>query len=388
MATFEINLNKVKEDLDALNQYIKNYKETISAVENTLSNADSFWNDFNTDPFIKTIKNDEKNFKNHINAISSYVDVIEKFCNDLKQCVFKYTGKIRVVRLKYNSMNVSFAMQDLNKAITFLNNALASLESANIPLTFKYRIILNLYERDLKQYIKTLSFSKITLENINRTMNGILSIAKTQNSRIEFKSVDNKKLGYKWQTFSSDLKQIEKEASKEHNTNVVMDNNNVNSTGKVEINGEHVNNQNNVIIEMLDIEDPVVMPGENVMNNLVNDSGDNINIQYSNDEKNFNQNYAENMINSSNIEYFKEEDSLNNNIGNNSINNTEIELNNEKDLDMVNGNIGFTNSNSEVEVNKGDIDSNINNQQFQNVNYEEDFNNKKLNEVSKIDTLE
>lgn len=368
MASFEINLTKVKEDLDTLNQYIKNYNETISAVKTTLNNADSFWNDFNTDPFIKTINNDEKNFKNHINALSNYVDVVENFCTDLKQCIFKYMGEAKVIKLKYNSMNLSLAIQDLEKVILFLNNALASLESMNVPLTFKYRIILNLYEKDLKNYIKTLSFSKTTLENINKTINSILSTAKTKNSRIEFRVVDNKKIGYRWQTFSSNLKQIDNQSGKEHNTNA---------------------STNSVLIEMLDIDDPVIMPSEDVVSNSLNNKVDDINIQYSHEDINFGQNSLNDQISNSHIYSSNEEKTFvdNYNSMNFSVNN-EVENLVERDLNSSVANNSFIQTSSEVDVKNNEMDLNNSNQQFESINYQINTDDKKTNEVDGIENLE
>lgn len=389
MATFEISLDKIKVEVDTLNGYIKNYKDTISAVKNTLNNADSFWNDYNTNPFIKTITTDNTSFLNHINAISNYVNVIEQFCNELKQCIFKSTGNNRVTKIKYDSSNTNYAIQDLNNSILFLEKALASLEAMNVPITFKYRLILNLYEKQLKENIKTLKVSKETLENINRSINSILSNAKIKNAQVEFMTVDSKKLGYHWQTFSSDLKNVDDKSGNEHN--VIGNNSNQSILNVDQVNVDSTNTiANGAVIELLDVDNPDVVIGPDA-NKTLNDNIniDGINITYNGDVENVSSTSLNQNMNNSNISYVGNDEKVNSNADNVNMNASNISFESADKLkdNITNANTSFVGIDTDIDFGDKKISETTNKSVLNNISYEVE-NDKKLNEINGIENLE
>ena len=155
--------------------------------------------------FIKTINKDKIKYVDHVNAISSYVNLVADFCENILKILNNYIENKNIIKLKYNSDMIEACVQDFDNIILFLNEAIASLNDINMPLSFKYRSVVKIYIFELKNNVKIVSKMKDVFYNINLNIKHILDEFKEKSAKIEFKEIDDNSIVYDWNVVSSNI---------------------------------------------------------------------------------------------------------------------------------------------------------------------------------------
>jgi len=245
MASFDVNVSEINKYTDRLKNNVSEYKLSIDSLKNNLNGIDSSWNDMNTQNFIKIISKESESFLEHISSIKKYIDSIVYFFDSIETELKNKMNIETLAKLSYNSEGLNKQVEFLQKAYNYIDYCVNVMENISFPSSFKYRSILETYYNDLIYYKKNLESFSEKLYDLNVSILNIINNTKTKINKIDFTTINDSEMEYKWKTYSTDLKKIEEE-NKDNNYDM----------GTYNMDGSNINNINvNYNVDKNDLKD-------------------------------------------------------------------------------------------------------------------------------------
>lgn len=165
MSKFTLNIKEINDYIYETKRNLSSFEENLELYIKNIINFDTVWNDYNTQPFINKVKQDNESFIDFYQILFNYIKIMEDFCDNIKQIFSKNFNITYIQKINYN-------LSEINKMILIFNSCDEKMQEINniyqnlyIPSNFKYY-------NDLKQCKTKINLNKsIYLNMKNKLLN-------------------------------------------------------------------------------------------------------------------------------------------------------------------------------------------------------------------------
>lgn len=198
MSAFSLNIKDTFEKTSKIKKNIQDYNEMMNIYLKNVSNVDSVWHDFNTEPFLDILKKDKLSINEHINSLTNYIQIVNDYCVKIRQVVDTYFDISNVNMIKYDLKKINSVISILDEIYERIKSNCTILSNLRIPFNFKYKELINTYKDISFNHKNEISKLRRKMINAKFEIENIFSNARAKVNKFDVKQISKDICSYKY----------------------------------------------------------------------------------------------------------------------------------------------------------------------------------------------